>query len=179
MPEEEDYELTLSEQDDLAPDLPLPPSKEVLARVGQYILDGLTEDEASMLAGYDPRDLRILRQNVPSLASFLDKEAVKFKHNQLKTVQKKGDGKTAQWLLEKLRPNEFAAKHSADSGNTQVNIFNRIIKEIQQGDQTPVTKVYDIEEALQDNGDKPNQIPAELAKGQPKGQIYGIKSILN
>lgn len=108
-------------------------SQELIKEIGDYLLDGMTEQEACILVGYPYSVFKILKENNEDIRNFLEKKFVLFKHEQLKQVKEKKTDKNAQWLLEKLRPDEFGGKKGG--GDTTVNIISAIIKQIQENDQ--------------------------------------------
>ena len=96
-----------------------------------YILEGLSEQEAALLSGISWEELEALKKRSPSLVDILEKKKVEFKRSHLINISKKNDPKTSQWILEKLRPEEFGTKKVAE---TPANIFAVLIKEIQKSD---------------------------------------------
>lgn len=103
---------------------------DILTSICTYILDGMSERESCKLAGFSYNELQNLKENSAALREALEKKHIEFKHNHLKEIQKTKSEKNSQWLLEKLRPEEFGAKARSQEGPT-VNIINAIVKEIQ------------------------------------------------
>jgi len=103
-------------------------NKDQLVEIGKYILQGLSQDEAAILINVNPADLR----ESPSVKNFLEKQAIEFKLAHLKEIQAKKSSNSSQWLLEKLRPDEFGSK-AKDTG-TNINIISQIIHSIQNGE---------------------------------------------
>lgn len=106
-------------------------TKEILKSIGEYILDGLSEREACILADVDPADLATLKERSDQVTKFLEKTMVEFKHSHLKQIQSKKSEKNSQWLLEKLLPEEFGAKAKGSGEGINVNIIKQIITSIQ------------------------------------------------
>ncbi len=105
-------------------------SKDTLTDIGVYILEGMSEREACVLAGVSFSDLQDTKEVSDVARNFIEKKFTEFKHNHLKEIQKNKSEKNSQWLLEKLRPEEFGSKPRGEGG-VQVNIIGAIIKEIQ------------------------------------------------
>ena len=102
----------------------------ILNTICTYILDGMTEREACKLADFSYNELQNMKESSPSLRDSLEKKHIQFKHNHLKEIQNTKSEKNSQWLLEKLRPEEFGSKARSQDAPT-VNIINAIVKEIQ------------------------------------------------
>jgi|GEM_PF-6579800 len=107
-------------------------NKDQLVEIGKYILQGLSQDEAAILINVNPADLREKQTESPSVKNFLEKQAIEFKLAHLKEIQAKKSSNSSQWLLEKLRPDEFGSK-AKDTG-TNINIISQIIHSIQNGE---------------------------------------------
>jgi hypothetical protein len=106
--------------------------KELLKQIGMYITDGLTEEESCIMAGCSYDDLNTLKENNEDIRIFIEKMKVKFKHAHLKEMQSKKSEKTSQWLLERLRPEDFYIGARSKVSNQTVNIIGTIINEIQE-----------------------------------------------
>lgn len=104
--------------------------KENLSDIGVYILEGMTERDACVLAGVSFADFQEAKETQPIVREFVEKKNIEFKYNHVKEIQKNKSDKTSQWLLEKLRPEEFGSKARGDQGPT-INIIGAIIKDIQ------------------------------------------------
>ena len=106
-------------------------TKDILASIGTYILEGMTEQEACTLSGYFFADLQDDKEDIVNgdiVSLFLEKKHTEFKHNHLKEIQKNKSEKNSQWILEKLRPEEFGPKSKSE---VPVNVLSVIIKQIQ------------------------------------------------
>lgn len=101
----------------------------VLQRIGAYILQGLTEDEACVLSGYDPDMLKTAKENDKNIGLYLEKQRVQFKHEHLKIINDKKSDKNSMWLLEKTLP-EFGNQKKSTQEAT-ANIISAIIRDIQ------------------------------------------------
>ena len=110
----------------------------IMDKVGGYIIQGLSEHESALLSGITWQKLEELKSRSNALKDFLEKKKIEFKQKHLETISKKADPKTAQWLLEKLCPEQFATKKVAD---TPTNVFAVLIKEIQNDDQKIVKRI--------------------------------------
>ena len=84
-----------------------PFSKETLSDIGGYILNGMSEQESCILSGVLYKDLQVLQEGSDTVRDYIKKKHIQFKHNHLREIQSKKSEKTSQWLLEKLRPEEF------------------------------------------------------------------------
>lgn len=104
-------------------------SKEMLVKIGGYILEGLSEDEACTLAGFSPQEFHLIKAKNEGVRLYLQKQWIQFKHSHLKEITGKKSDKNSMWLLEKLRPDEFGSQKKGP--DTQVNIIGAIIRDIQ------------------------------------------------
>ena len=105
-------------------------TKEQLEKVGTHILEGMTERESAILADVSWAELQETKESSQNARDFLDKKTIEFKSNHLKEIQKNKSEKNSQWLLEKLRPDEFGSRVRPQSGPT-INIIGAIIRDIQ------------------------------------------------
>lgn len=111
-------------------------TKEVLLKIGEHILEGMAEKEACILSGVSHIDLVALKSAHENIRLYIEKMEVTFKRNHLVEIQKNKSEKNSQWLLEKLRPDEFGSRgHGND--NPTINIISAIIKDI-QNDSEPI-----------------------------------------
>lgn len=111
--------------------------KDKLALIGKYILEGLTEEEACILSDVKVEDLNLLKEKNEPVREYIAKCRVNFKYAHLSEMQKKKSDKTSQWLLERLRPEDFNI--SARSRNTTtVNVIGTIIQQIQNDNTRPL-----------------------------------------
>lgn len=106
---------------------------EKIVEITSHILEGLTQEEACIVCDEDPSELKDLIETNPSVKKFIDKANINFKLAHLKAIQSKKSGNNSQWILEKLRPNEFGSK--ANINNGPINIIGEIIQNIQNGEQ--------------------------------------------
>ncbi len=109
-------------------------TKEILGRIGKYIVEGLTEEESCILSDVKYTDLTKLKENNEDIRDYISKQMVEFKYAHLKEMQTKKSEKTSQWLLERLRPEDFYIGSKKNQGNTTVNIIGTIIRQIQNDD---------------------------------------------
>lgn len=103
--------------------------KERLEHIGAYILKGMSEREACILSDVTPSELTKLKEKNEKVRDFIEKKKIKFKFNHLKEIQDNKSEKNSQWLLEKLRPEEFGPR-SRQTETPTINIINQIMKEI-------------------------------------------------
>lgn len=138
-------------------------TKGKLEDIGNYMVDGLSVEEAATLAGVAHKELYEDRENFPVIDAILTRKVLEFKQKHLKIVGSKRDEKTSQWLLEKIFPKEFGSR---PQNQVQVNILDNIIKEIQKRDSVPV-KIYE------------QQPTNRLTEGGGQGEnVFGIGKIL-
>lgn len=107
--------------------------KELLTKIGGYILEGLSEDEACILSDVQKADLTSLKEKNESVREYIEKCKVNFKYLHLKELQTKKSDKTSQWLLERLRPEDFNISQRSKHPTT-INVIGTIIQQIQQDD---------------------------------------------
>jgi hypothetical protein len=109
-----------------------PIDKERLTQIGKYILEGLTESEAAIMSDAKVEDLQALKEKNEEVRDFIDKSKIQFKYSHIHEIQTKKSDKASQWLLERLRPEDFATGRSKVTNN--INVIATIIKQIQQDD---------------------------------------------
>jgi hypothetical protein len=114
-------------------------TKEKLEDIGSYIIGGMSEKEACILSDISVVELTALKERNETVRDFLEKKKIKFKYNHLKEIQKNKSEKNSQWLLEKLRPDEFGPR-SRQSDAPTINIISQIMKEI-QNDNEPLVVI--------------------------------------
>lgn len=103
---------------------------EKLKAIGEHILNGMTEREACVLEDIKIEDLIKLKNENEKVRNYIEKKFVTFKYKHLKEIQGKKSEKTSQWLLEKLRSDEFGTKSKGGEPQT-INIISQMIKQIQ------------------------------------------------
>ena len=119
-------------------------SEEKLRKLGNYILQGMNENEAATLAGIPRLEILQLRRTSDSYNNFIEKKKLEFKHKHLKVLSLKADSKISQWLLERLSPEEFSTS-SKRKVDVPVNAMAAILKDIQDGgDNSSLSFAYDI-----------------------------------
>jgi len=120
--------------------------KITLATIGKYLLDGLTEEEACILAGLSHEKIAYLQRTNNGYNKYVEKKRIEFKHRHLRNVNTKTDAKASQWMLEKTLPNDFSGKTTKreDEGATSSSVFAAIINEVQSRDTSVIQKDYDI-----------------------------------
>lgn len=124
--------------------------EEFLKKMGEYLLEGLSEDEACILIGVDPAEFREKKEKNEEVRLFVEKQRIEFKRTHLKEITTKRSDKNSQWLLEKLRPEEFGNKKQTDG--TTVNIIGAIVKAIQNGKDNK--DIITVQSETVHNGDK-------------------------
>lgn len=112
------------------------PSAKIMSSISQFILEGLSEKESCILAGYSYEDFKFLKKHSASFNNYFEKRRIEFKYSHLKNIQSKKTDKNSQWLLERLLPDEFGNKSKAvDSGTHNINILNALIRNVQSQDE--------------------------------------------
>ena len=109
----------------------------ILGKIGQYIIEGLTEEEACILSEVSYDNLVALKEKNEEIRNFISQMRVKFKYAHLKEMQTKKSEKTSQWLLERLRPEDFYIGARSKTPQT-VNIIGTIIQQIQNDNTRPL-----------------------------------------
>jgi hypothetical protein len=109
----------------------------ILAKIGQYIIEGLTEEEACILSEASYDNLVALKENNEDIRNFVAQMRVKFKYQHLKEMQTKKSEKTSQWLLERLRPEDFYIGARSRTPQT-INVIGTIINQIQNDNTRPL-----------------------------------------
>lgn len=109
----------------------------ILGKIGQYIIEGLTEEEACILSEASYDNLVALKEKNEDIRNFIAQMRVKFKYAHLKEMQTKKSEKTSQWLLERLRPEDFYIGARSKTPQT-VNIVGTIIQQIQNDNTRPL-----------------------------------------
>lgn len=110
-------------------------TKEEMQTVGKYILEGMTEEQACVLADISYLQLQDAKEGNELIGKFIEKKKTEFKYNHIKEIQKNKSEKNSQWLLEKLYPEEFGPKARSGQTESPVNIISVIIKDIQNDNQ--------------------------------------------
>ena len=111
-------------------------TKENLDKLSIHLLEGLTEREACILCRMDPTEFEENMRIDEKLRNFIERKKITFKQKHLLEIQSKRSPTNSQWILEKLRPDEFGPKNK--SAPTTVNIIGQIIKSIQNEEQHSV-----------------------------------------
>lgn len=110
-------------------------------KVVEYIKDGLSEDDAITLAGYDTFEYEAMKEEFPKVAEQIHKALLEYKHSLVKPLTaaaQGGDERLAQWMLEKRFGDEFnqKARTPQSDGETQTDLLITAIRDIQQGNTT-------------------------------------------
>lgn len=114
-------------------------NKDKLEEIGKYILSGMTEKESCILSDTSFSQLQTLKEKNEEVRNYIDKKKIRFKFNHLNEIQANKSEKNSQWILEKLRPEEFGTK-AKNSEQTTINVISSIIKQIQY-DNEPIINI--------------------------------------
>lgn len=121
--------------------------KDLIKRIGEYVLVGLTEEEACVLSGISPEELQMAKDKNPTLDQFILKKKIEFKKNHLEVINAKRDPKSSFWILERLIPEQFASKRKSEVRHPDV--LNILIQQIHE--QSPgLVKIHDHKENATD-----------------------------
>lgn len=96
-----------------------------------YIGQGLTLEEAGILAGFMPEELAQLNDRSDSYRSFVELQMIKFKQKHLKVIDSKDNPSTSQWMLEQKFPEQYGKKAKESSGVGSTHIIQAIVKSVQ------------------------------------------------
>jgi hypothetical protein len=119
--------------------MPTPPDKltdDESGKMSKYILEGLSEEEAALLCGISRQRLSQLKQTNENYNDFINTRKIEFKHQHLKIITSRSDPKTSQWILERLRPQEFAPRAKSPD-DSSLNSIAAIINAVQEKSGTP------------------------------------------
>lgn len=139
-------------------------NQESLQEIGNYIISGMSEKESCILVDVSYEQLQELMKNNEQVRDFIERKRVKFKFNHLREIQKNKSEKNSQWLLEKLRPDEFGSKAKSQEAPT-INIISAIIKDIQHDDQSIVRISRGNREGGESNNISPDRLSIREALG--------------
>jgi hypothetical protein len=133
-----------------------------LPKIGQYILEGLNSEEACIMAGFLPKELKDLMDKNEAARAYVDKKHIEYKHEHLKAINRTKSEKTSMWMLEKTRPEEFGSARQRGNGDP-IDSLKKLITEIQKNDDNLIRD-------------------AEVIEGKTEaieGKRAGVGSILN
>ena len=102
---------------------------EKLPLIKNFILQGLNEKEACIMADVSYTDFLDKKEKIESTRIYFEKAEIEFKLTHIQQIQRGRSDKNSMYLLEKLRPEEFGNKKTNEAP-TQ-NIINLIVKSIQ------------------------------------------------
>lgn len=134
-----------------------PFTTETLGIIGKYILEGMSENEASILADTTLEILNEHKENNEEIRNYIEKCKVNFKYNHIVAMQAKRSEKISQWLLERLRPEDFNLSNRSRTSTT-INVIGTIIQQIQGDDTNRLiarNRQDRLELASESNGDDP------------------------
>ena len=109
-----------------------------MARIGDSVFNGLTEEEACILEDISVEDFNRFIEANPTLQNFIAKKKIEFKRKNLGTINSKRDPKNSMWMLERLMPEQFGSKKAAvDNSPHTLKLF---ITQIQKNPQEIITR---------------------------------------
>ena len=137
--------------------------------MGNYLMQGMNETEAAILAGIDKVTILVMRRNSPQYNDYVEKKKLEFKRKHLQIISQKSDPKISQWLLERLT-DDFSTKGT--KADTPPNVIAAIIKDIQEGGEGSASELsFAYKESV--NGNSESQ-GAQRSKAEDR-----IRSILS
>ena len=108
--------------------------------MGNYLMQGMNETEAAILAGIDKVTILVMRRNSPEYNNYVEKKKLEFKRKHLSIISQKSDPRISQWLLERLTE-DFSTK--GVKSDAPPNVIAAIIKDIQEGgDESELSFAY-------------------------------------
>lgn len=111
------------------------PSRMKFANMLQYIREGLSEEDAIILADFTTKEYTEMLKKVPTTKVKIKKANIAFKHSLLKQVTRTandGEPKLSQWLLEKKFGHEFNQKAADPNKENSDDLLLSAIKDIQK-----------------------------------------------
>ena len=114
--------------------------------IGAHLVNGMSRQEAAILALMDYEQLELLSRNHPEVEKFLRFKEMRFKATLLESMTKGarlGDTKDALALLEQKYPEEFLkkAKPHGGGGDKDDRLKQALDHAREQGDDTPLVPV--------------------------------------
>lgn len=123
-----------------------------------YIQQGLTVEEAAILAKISPEEQTYLKEKSDSYRRWVQLQIIKFKQKHLQVLSDKENPSTSQYMLENRFPDEYGkkAKQQTDTvGSTQ--IIQAIVKSVQV-EEDPLVKVHEHDDEKKANNKSAPQI---------------------
>lgn len=121
---------------------------EQFGKLGRYLMQGMSESEAALLADIDKLTIIRMRKTSEEYNTFVEKKRLEFKRKHLEVLASKSDPKISQWLLERTDP-DFAGKKKAD--DVPQNAVGAIIRDIQAGNQEGTALSMAYKDKVNDN----------------------------
>lgn len=123
---------------------------EQFTKLGNFLMQGMNENEAALLAGLDKLTIAVMKRNSALYNEFIERNKLEFKRKHLHILSQKSDPRISQWLLERLSPEEFSGKKKADEAPP--NVVAAIIRDIQQGNQAGSELSFAYKDHVKDDG---------------------------
>lgn len=128
-----------------------------------YIQQGLSIEEAGILARFSPEELKSLHERSESYRRFVELQLIKFKQKHLKVISDKDNPTTSQWLLEQKFPEQYGKKAKGDGGAVgSTQIIQAIVKSVQMSTDELVIHEHDDQKETKDESR-----PSESGGNQP------------
>lgn len=124
---------------------------EQFASMGAYLMQGMNEEEAALLAGVDKLTIAVMKRNSRKYNEYVERKRLEFKNKHLKVLSQKSDPKISQWLLERTDP-DFSGKKKATEAPT--NVVAAIIRDIQNGNDNGSELAFAYKDNVKDDGSK-------------------------
>lgn len=117
-----------------------------------YIQQGLSIEEAGILAGFSPEELKTLSERSDTYRRFVELQMIKFKQKHLKVISDKDNPSTSQWLLEQKFPETFGKKAKGGDGVGSTQVIQAIIKSVQMTPDETVIHEHDDSKKTKEKG---------------------------
>lgn len=114
-------------------------SNALLKNIGDYIAEGLNEEEACLLANFDYSIFQDMKKRDPKLNDYIRKQLIKLKQKHLKIIQASSSDKNSQWILEKVFPDEYGPQKKKGDEDP-IDALAKIIKQIQHDPNTSIIR---------------------------------------
>lgn len=114
-----------------------------IKRIAYYIADvGMKVEEASLLVDLDPKEFQAIMEKDELVRKIILIKMLEYKRDLMRTLSaraRNGDDKMAQWLLERMFPDEFASGKGRGGGaEDSDNVREAIIFIQKHGDTKPL-----------------------------------------
>lgn len=134
---------------------------EQFTKMGNFLMQGMNENEAALLAGLDKLTIAVMKRNSANYNEFVERKKLEFKRKHLQILSTKKDPRISQWLLERLSPEDFSGKKKGN--DVPENVVASIIRDIQQGNQNGSELAFAYKENVKDDGSQAQRASRDAA----------------